>query len=466
MNWKRIATTGAVLAALLAISGIADPLPGDADYVPEETYEDPLRPSSGHPGPCSAETLEDCVTRCRAEHCRECLDWVQSIYDALDTRPTFHEDVKLRGVWLPTLDAVRAAAHRIPQLKTLGINAVSFGPDIITRDVPEPVTVGDRAIRFYVRLFQTAGLFVYLVPNAMHWGNNDVSLDALGGIVLRWAEEAEALGVALYATPNEIDGMREDLTATSAWLRAILPSIRARYAGLVGVQPTQAGFKSGRLDVSGYDAVSPLFSLMVPDAVRNAREIAVFLAEANRVRRRFPSVHYVMLSDVATFSGGNWAETFLMESQARAVTEGRTEYADGSDQAAAFEAFLAQAHPEIDGSFFNLWVGFSFLGRPAERVAAAHWANGGAVAPHPFDTLWGTPGFLELLEDAMMTAEERVSVFDLATYVAGWAGLCHEPSAEQPGPFDCTSVTACMECFRENPEIYWHLAGEDCTDDD
>ena len=465
MNWKRIATTGAVLAALLAISGIADPLPGDADYVPEETYEDPLRPSSGHPGPCSAETLEDCVTRCRAEHCRECLDWVQSIYDALDTRPTFHEDVKLRGVWLPTLDAVRAAAHRIPQLKTLGINAVSFGPDIITRDVPEPVTVGDRAIRFYVRLFQTAGLFVYLVPNAMHWGNNDVSLDALGGIVLRWAEEAEALGVALYATPNEIDGMREDLTATSAWLRAILPSIRARYAGLVGVQPTQAGFKSGRLDVSGYDAVSPLFSLMVPDAVRNAREIAVFLAEANRVRRRFPSVHYVMLSDVATFSGGNWAETFLMESQARALAEGRNEYSDAAEQAAAFETFLEEAYPAIDGCFFNLWVGFDFLDRPAEDVVRTHFAPAGTLPERAFDAIWSAPGLFDLIEDAMLTDEERASIFDLGTYVAGWAGLCHEPTVEHPGPFGCTSVPACMEQFRVDPETYWRLAGEACEEE-
>jgi hypothetical protein len=64
----------------------------------------------------------------------------------------------------------------------------------------------------------------------------------------------------------------------------------------------------------------------------------------------------------------------------------------------------------------------------------------------------------------MMTEEERALIFDLATYVAGWAGLCHEPSVGRPGPFGCTSTASCMERFRDQPELYWQLAGEDCPD--
>jgi len=461
MNWERI-VTAAVVAALAAVSSLAGECPGDPAYVALHAVTDPLCPSTSRPEPCGAVTLSDCVACCRGQSSRECADWIQSIYIALDRRPEFDVSAKLRGVWLPTIDAVREATRRIPQLKSLGVNAVSFGPDIVTRDVDEPRTVGDRIVRFYVRLFHTAGFFVYLVPNAMHWGNNDVSLHALTPLVLDWAEEAEALGAELYAMLNEVDGMREDHEATSTWLQAVLPLVRERYTGAVCAQPTQAGFKYGRLDLSGYDAVSPLFSLMVPDPARNAREIDAFLAEAERVRGRYASVRRVLLTDVATFSGGNWAETFLMEAQARALAEGRSEYASDANQAAAFEAFLRGTYPVIDGFFFNLWVGFDFLDRPAEAVVRKYLGSGDTLPEHPFDSLWSTSGLLDVIENAMLIDEERAMIFDLGTYVAGWAGLCHEPTDEQPGPFGCTSVTACMERFRRAPETYWRLAGEAC----
>lgn len=465
MRWKRIALGMAMVAALATISSAASELPGDPGYAVNEAYADPLRPSARHPGPCGAETLNDCIACCNGRSSTECLDWVESVYGALDGRPVLDVSAKLRGVWLPTLDAVREAARRIPQLKSSGIDAVSFGPDIVTHGVREPRTVGDRLVRFYARLFHTAGFRVHLVPNAMHWGHNDVSLRALTPLVVEWAREAEALGVSLYAVLNEVDGMREGDEATSAWLQDVLPLVRERYTGLICVQPTQTGFKGGRLDVSGYDAVSPMFSLMVPDPYRNLREVGAFLAEAERVRQRFPSVRHVLLTDVATFSGGNWAETSLMEGQARALAEGRNEYADDAEQAGAFGAFLAGAYPAVDGCFFNLWIGFGFLDRPAEDIVRTHFAADGRLPEHPFDALWSTPGFLETVGDTMLTTEERAMIFDLGTYVAGWAGLCHEPSSARPGPFGCTSLTTCMEWFRREPEVYWRLVNEACRED-
>jgi len=464
MSWQRIVTATVVTVALVVAAGIAGELPGDPEHAAIEAYDDPLRPLAEQPGPCDAETLEEYVACCAGRTPRDCLDWVQSIYDTLDRRPAFNEGEKLRGIWLPTIDAVRAAVQRIPRLKSTGINAVSFGPDIVTRDVAEPRTFGDWATRFYIRLFYTAGFAVYLVPNSMHWGKNDVSLHALTPLVLDWAEEAERLGVELYAVLNEVDGMREDVASTSAWLQAVLPQVRERYGGLLGVQLTQAGFKSGRLDVSGYDVVSPFFSLMVLDPFRNDREIDAFLSEAERVKDRYASVRRVMLGDVATFSGGNWAETFLMESQAKALAERRCEYSNDAEQAAAFETFLAEAYPAVDGCFFNLWVGFDFLGRPAEDVVRMHFAAAGTLPGQSFDANWSTPELLELIENAMLTDEERASIFDLETYVAGWAGLRYEPTVERPGPFGCTSVPACVERFREVPEAYWQLTGEDCEE--
>jgi len=451
---------------LMAFVDVAGALPGDPEYVMLREYDDPLCPSEDRPGPGGAETLADCVAWCTDTSSRECLDWVQSIYLDLDGRAALDPGAKIRGVWLPTIDAVRDAAKRILDLKSVGIDAVSFGPDIVTRGVTSPRTVGDRLIRFYVRLFHTAGFAVYLVPNPMHWGNNDVSLEMLTPVVFSWAEEADALGVELYAALNEVDGMREDLVGTSSWLQAVLGGIRERYSGLLCAQPTQAGFKSGRLDFSGYDVVSAFFSLMVPDRIRNGREILAFTAEAQRTRDRIASVDRILFTDVATFSGGNWAETSLMESQARALSEGRNEYASDADQAAAFEHFLAEAFPKIDGCFFNLWVGFSFLGRSGEDVVRGDFASGGTLPERLHDAVWSAPGLLEAIEAAMLTEHERSAIFDLETYVAGWAGLCYEPSAERPGPFGCTSIAECMEAFRRSPEAYWHLASEGCGEAD
>jgi len=452
---------GLISVAVLALfAGVAT----GSQQSPHSIHLDPLRPSVENPGPCGATSLEGCIACCVEGSSPECADWARAVNDALDGRAQFTDDEGFRGIWLPTIDAVRAAAQRIPQLKSVGIDAVSFGPDIVTRDVAEPRTVGDRAIRFYVRLFHTAGFAVYVVPNPMHWGNNEVSLHALTPLVIAWAEEAEVLGVELYAVLNEADGMREDRAETSAWLQEVLTPVRERYGGLICVQPTQAGFKSGVLNFGGYDVVSPLFSLLVPDPVRNLREIDAFSAEAARVRERFASVHRVFLSDVATFAGRNWAETFLMESQARAVAEGRSEYSNDLEQAAAYDMFLTQPLPSVDGCFFNLSVGFDFLSRPAEDVVRNRFAASGCLPPHPLDAIWPTPGLLEVLERLMMTEEERALIFDLTTYVAGWAGLCYEPSVGRPGPFGCTSTASCMERFREQPESYWQLASEDCAD--
>ena len=81
------------------------------------------------------------------------------------------------------------------------------------------------------------------------------------------------------------------------------------------------------------------------------------------------------------------------------------------------------------------------------------------------DYLWNTTGFLELIENATLSDEEKNLVFDLDKYsgeTAGWAGLCFEPTTENPGPFNCTSVESCMDLFRDDPEEYWSWVLENC----
>jgi hypothetical protein len=467
--WRRIGWLTAVAVLSFAVCDCGEsptsPVPGSDGYVAVALFADPLKPSRENPGPFGCADLSACVKCCQGEPTQQCRDWIHSIFLALAPENQRTVAGKVNGLWLPTIDAVRAAARQIPVLKAIGINTLSFGPDVVTRDVEVPTTVGDNAFRFYIKVFEDAGFGVHLVPNSMHWGNNDVSLCALTPLVLAWAQQAEVLGVRFFAMLNEVDGMQDSLQETSAWLQEVLPLVRERYSGFVCAQPTQVGFKSGRLDYSGYDGVSTFFSLMGPDSIRNAREVDVFLREARRVEAEFRSIQYVLFSDVSTYSGGNWAETTLIEAQARAAADGRSEYVDEWEQARAIEGFLETAYPVIDGCFLNNWVGFTFTGRLAQQVVRPVFAASGTIPRAATDPLWATPGLLELIEDATVTEFERERIFDYNTYVAGWAGLCYEPTEADPGPFGCTSVLECMERFRQHPDEYWWISAERCGED-
>ncbi len=436
--------------------------PGSDDYVVQTLFSDPLAISADNPGPGGHTSLEACVDYCAANDCTECRDWIQSVYLSLDTGNQVDITGKFNGIWLPTINAIRDAVRQIPTLKEIGVNTVSFGPDVVTREVEAPRSVGDNLFRFYVRVFEDAGFNVHLVPNPMHWGHNDAYLADLQPVLLDWAAEAEAFDVAFYTTFNEVDGMNDSIEETSDWLQEILPQIKERYSGLVCVQPTQAGLTSQKLDFTGYDCLSSFFPLLVPDQTRNQRAISDFVAEAQRVKSGYASVKHVMFNDVATFSGGNWAETTIMEQQIRAQAEGRTEYSTEEQQADIFADFLDTAYPDIDGCFFNNWTGFTWVGKSAADVVKAVYSQQGMIPGKATDSVWATPGLLELIERVTLDDTERGLIFDLDTYVGGWAGLCFEPNPASPGPFGCTSTGECMECFRENPEEYWAWCLERC----
>ena len=444
--------------------------PGCEDYVLQTTFSNPLNLSANNLGPGGCTNLESCIHYCNKNNTTECRDWIQSIYISLSTSNQIEIAGKYNGIWLPTIDTIRDAVKRIPTLKADGINTVSFGPDVATKHVDTTMTVGDNLIRFYIKVFEDAGFNVHLVPNSMHFGNNDVYLHELNSILLTWAEEAEKLDTKFYTTFNEVDGMSDSIENTSDWLQEMLPQVKERYSGIVCVQPTQPAFcdtddpTSPKLNYSGFDCVSTFFPLMVPDSERNDRAITDFTNEAQRIKSEYLSVKYVMFNDVATFSGSNWAETGLMEAQFEALARDDCEYATESEQAEIFENFFEKAYQLIDGCFFNNYRGFTFIGRSAEQVLKDIYAKSGTIPVKTTDSLWATPGFVELIENVTMNDIERELIFDIDTYVAGWAGLCFEPTSTRQGPFDCMSIPECMECFRENPEDYWAWTIENCGD--
>jgi hypothetical protein len=143
---------------------------------------------------------------------------------------------------LLVINSVREAITIIPVLKELGVNTVSFGPDIATRDVETPRAVGTNLTKFYIKIFENAGFNVHLVPNSMHWRNNQARLENLTDIVIEWANISQELDVRFYTVLNEVDGHENNISETNVWLQSILPLIREKYSGIVCVQPTQKGF--------------------------------------------------------------------------------------------------------------------------------------------------------------------------------------------------------------------------------
>ncbi len=325
----------------------------------------------------------------------------------------------------------------------------------------KPTVIGSNLFKFYIKLFEDAGFNVHLVPNTMHWGNNDVSLYKLKDILYIWAEEAESLNTKFYAVYNEVDGMQQNISETSVWLQEVLPHLKQKYNGILCVQPTQSGFESEMINYSGFDCVSSFFPLMTPDNERNARVINTFKNIANKTRENYSSIKYIIFNDVHTFSGGNWAETGLIEDQ---YFIGNI-YSTDEQQRDILQRYLNDVHPFIDGSFFNNYKGFTFLGRQAEQIIKDHFSNNGTIDESEYDNVWKTQGFLELIEKSTLSKNESRLIFDLGTYsgkTAGWAGLCFEPTIESPGPFNCTSVEKCMRLFKQKPEEYWIWTINNC----
>lgn len=434
--------------------------PGSDNYTSTYTFTDPLLFSEDNPGPGNTTTLESCIEYCLQNLSHACFDWIQSIYQSFDTSNQIEVE-KINGIWLPTICTVRAAVKMIPTLKEIGINTVSFGPDIDTRHLDKPTIIGNNLFRFYIKLFEDAGFNVHLVLNPMHWGNNNVSLYDLNGIVYEWAEEAENLNTKFFATFNEVDGMQQNISETSKWLQEVLPEVRERYNGIVCVQPTQPGFESEIINYSGFDCVSSFFPLMTPDENRNTRNIDTFKTIAQNVRKKYPSIKYIMFNDVHTFSGGNWAETSLMEQQ----INGDNIYSTEEQQKVILERYLDDVHPFVNGSFFNNYKGFTFTGRLSEQVIKQHYTKNGSIEISNKDYIWNNSGLLELIEKVTLDENGLKLIFDLETYsgeAAGWAGLCFEPTGKNPGPFDCTSVEGCMQLFKEDPEGYWAWVIDHC----
>jgi hypothetical protein len=411
-------------------------------------YESPLNVSELNPGPHGCASLDSCVEKCSQNLTDDCRAWVDGINKSFNTSNQVDVNGKYNGVWLPTFDSVRAAAENIPTLKRIGVNTVSFGPDVETRHFDEPRTVGDEAFKFYVKLFEDSGFNVHLVPNSMHWGNNDVSLYDLDGIAVDWAEHAEALDVKFYALFNEVNGMNENVEETNAWLQHVLPKVREKYSGIVCVQPTQRGFYDSdspdatTVSAEGVDCVSTLLPLMIANDDRNQNSFKTFTDRASEVKEEH-GLEYVFFTDVHTFDGNNWAEAIILEPDSTVTEE---------QQAEILADYFGEAYGKVDGSFFNIAPGFTFLGKKAEDEVKQGF-SGQKIEEKWTDVLWDK-NLLELIESSLIQEDERKYVFDLETYsgeAAGWAGLCHEPSPENPAPNPTLHCThSCLADGLEN----------------
>ncbi|MBD3311867.1 hypothetical protein GF352_00170 [archaeon] len=442
-------------------------LPGSNEYELSNEFTNPLNISQNNQGPNNCTSLEQCIKYCNNTKSTECKDWIHSIHLSLNTSNQANITGKHNGAWLPTIDTIRHAVKLIPSLKQDGVNTVSFGPDIVTRDQDYPITAGDNIFKFYVKVFEDSGFNVNLVPNSMHHGNNEGMIEEFNKVVLDWALIAEELDTKFYTTLNEVEGHDSNLTETSDWLKEMLPLVKEQYSGQVCVQPTARTYYTGdpdrfKLNYSGYDCITTFYSLLdyAYGEDRFYSEKELLINEINNTLSKYDSIKRVMPTDVAAFHGGNWAEDSIMCDYVNGVDL----YSNESEHCALFEFFFTEVYPYVNGSFLNNYLGFTWTGTSVEEVVKEYYTNEGGVLNDTWsDELWNTTGLLELIEDVMIPEDEELMIFDVYEYTAGWAGLDYEPTTNNPGPFNCTSIKDCMEYLRQYPEEYLNQSGG-CND--
>lgn len=439
--------------------------PINDSYLPLVNFNDPLNISTINQGPNNCTSLQKCINKCLNYTNYECRDWVHAIFNNFNINNQVNLS-KVNGAWLPIINSVRQAVKLIPQLKNDGVNTLSFGPDIVTKHVEQPVIAGGDLYIFYVKLFEDAGFNINLVPNAMHWGNNNVWLNELNNLVIDWALIAESLNTKFYTLLNEVNGHLNNKSSTSEWIQQALPLVKTKYSGLICVQPTSRGFLDvdqqdlPRLNYSGFDCITSFYpGLSFSHGLDNVYwHINLFTNEVESVRSEFSNLKYVLFTDVATFNGSNWAEDGIIFDH----LEGGV-LANATSQEELITIYLDNVHPIVNGSFINNMPGSMWTGMPVESVIRESYTKYSETIPSLWtDELWTTNGLLELIEQVLIKPEEKEQLFDLNTYVPGDAGLCIKPSIENPGPFNCTSISECMNQLKTDPINYWAWKKSNC----
>jgi len=321
--------------------------------------------------------------------------WKEDFFEPVEVDYSQYPDF-YRGAWAPRIDIARKYLFQASDLRQAGIDTIILGIDIVMDpETSEAKSLGDNTFKFYIQAFQKQGFRVFIVPDPAHpsfdlgkgfdWGEEDSDnstyhagkelLDKFTPVVLDWASTAEQMNVYGFLPLLEPHVFAGEIEVASNWLEEILPQIRERFNGKVGVIDIMHNTGVGRevipypYDYSGYD-----FALGGPPAGRKPEILNEWTEDVEGYITK--GIEYVQTYDLDGFAlyewgpyvGGVWYEDVQMCQYDQCLNE------DEAQLVVQAGIDLQEDKEGIIGSFPIIGTGWIDFGTKGfEEIA--HWYN-------------------------------------------------------------------------------------------
>ena len=295
------------------------------------------------------------------------------------------EIAKYKGIWLPFLREIRIAIEDIDSLKSDGVNIVAIGIKICW-DGNFYVCEDENEIKNSINEFHKNGIKTFLILNPAHpdfirfaENNEDLTLDQLTPLVLKWAATSETYDVEMFSFSNEPQLLvHEDSISVSRWAQKLLPQLREIYRGKLVFRIHEEPEGAGIYNVTGYDyiAFSGLSCMKNIDEYPEGTEDLI-AKKLSYLKDNYPDIES-LLFDIGAFTGPDyyWWEPIVPENMPETMPDEPVDLfvCSFDQQARFFEMLFNNTWNETSGYFLPVYKGWEYRNKPAEEVIK-RWFN-------------------------------------------------------------------------------------------
>jgi len=300
-------------------------------------------------------------------------------------KPPDTEIVKYKGVWLPFLREIRIAIDEIDNLKSDGVNTVAIGVKLCW-DGDFYVCEDENEIKNSINEFHKNGIKTFLILNPAHpdyarfTGNSEnLTLDQLTPLVLKWAAISETYGVEMFSFSNEPQLLvQRDPLLVSEWAQELLLQLRKVYSGKLVFRIHEEPEGANTYNVTGYDyiAFSGLACMKNIDEYPEGMEHLIS-EKLTYLKNNYPNIDF-LLFDIGAFTGPDyyWWEPIVPENMPKTMPEEPVDLfvCSVDQQAKFFEILFNSTWNETAGYFLPVYKGWEYRNKPAEDVIK-RWFN-------------------------------------------------------------------------------------------
>ncbi len=295
------------------------------------------------------------------------------------------EIVKYKGIWLPFLREIRIAIGDIDNLKSDGVNTVAIGIKLCW-DGNFYVCEDENEIKNSINEFHKNGLKTFLILNPAHpdftrfaESNEDLSLEQLTPLVLKWAAISETYDVEMFSFSNEPQLLVQGgPISVSKWAQELLPRLRKIYKGKLVFRIHEEPEGVGIYNVTGYDyiAFSGLACMKNIDEYPEGTEHLIG-KKLSYLKNNYPDIKFLFF-DIGAFTGPDyyWWEPIVPENMPKTMPDEPVDLfvCSVEQQARFFEMLFNNTWNETSGYLLPVYKGWEYRNKPAEEVIK-RWFN-------------------------------------------------------------------------------------------